>query len=51
MVFPEGTDPSVVASELVGAGVALRKLTPVRRSLEDVYLEVSSRDSGKEAEE
>ena len=50
VVFPEGTDPAVVASELVGAGVALRKLTPVRRSLEDVYLEVSSRDVGKEDE-
>ena len=50
VVFPEGTDPADVAGELVGAGVALRKLTPVRRSLEDVYLEVSSRDVGKEGE-
>ncbi|MFM1558648.1 MAG: ABC transporter ATP-binding protein [Roseibacillus sp.] len=41
VVFPEGTDPAVVARKLVEAGVSLRELTPIRRSLEDVYLEVS----------
>ncbi|MBQ98841.1 MAG: ABC transporter [Roseibacillus sp.] len=50
VVFPEGTDPALVAGELVSAGVALRQLTPVRRSLEDVYLEVSSREDGKESD-
>lgn len=39
--FPEGTDPAVVARALVTGGVNLRELSPVRRSLEDVYLEVS----------
>ena len=46
--FPEGTDPAVVARELVEAGVNLRRLTPLRRSLEDVYLEVTGSPEGKE---
>ena len=46
--FPEGTDPAVVARELVEAGVNLRRLTPLRRSLEDVYLEVTGTPEGKE---
>jgi ABC-2 type transport system ATP-binding protein len=48
--FPEGTDPAVVARALVEAGVSLRELTPVRRSLEDVYLEVSG-DGAQDAGE
>ena len=48
MSFPEGTDPAVVARELVEAGVNLRRLTPLRRSLEDVYLEVTGSPEGKE---
>ncbi len=39
--FPVGTDPAQVARVLVEGGTELRQLTPVRRSLEDVYLEVS----------
>ena len=46
--FPEGTDPAVVARELIEAGVNLRRLTPLRRSLEDVYLEVTGTPEGKE---
>ena len=46
--FPEGTDPAVVARELVEAGVNLRRLTPLRRFLEDVYLEVTGSPEGKE---
>ncbi len=45
--FPEDTDPAAVARELVEAGVNLRRLTPLRRSLEDVYLEVTG-DSQEE---
>ena len=41
VLFPRGTDPAVVARRLVEGGLHLRELTPVRRSLEDVYLEVS----------
>ena len=41
VVFADGTDPAAVARHLVGAGLDLRELTPVRRSLEDLYLEFS----------
>ncbi|NIP93133.1 MAG: ABC transporter ATP-binding protein [Akkermansiaceae bacterium] len=41
VAFPEGTDPAVVSRRLVEAGLDLRELTRVRRSLEDVYLEVT----------
>ncbi len=40
-VFPEETVIPEVVSALVEAGVALSELTPMRRSLEDVYLEHS----------
>ncbi len=46
--FPEGTDPAEVVRVLVKAGVDLRKMTPVRRSLEDVYLEVTGDRGGEE---
>lgn len=36
--FPAGTDPARVARVLVEAGLELRELTPVKRSLEDLYL-------------
>ena len=41
VVFAEATDPAEVARALVDAGVDLRELTPVRRSLEDLYLEIA----------
>ncbi len=44
VVFPAETDPAAIARALVEAGMDLRELTPVRRSLEDVYLEFSSAD-------
>ena len=43
VIFPVGTDPSLVARRLVEAGIELRKLNPVQRSLEDVYLEATGR--------
>jgi ABC-2 type transport system ATP-binding protein len=43
VLFPVGTDPALVARRLVEAGIELRKLNPVQRSLEDVYLEVTGR--------
>ena len=48
--FPEGTDPAEVARALVKAGIDLRKMTPVRRSLEDVYLGVTGDQGGEEDE-
>jgi len=41
-VFPEGTKVSEVVSQLVKSGAEVSEVTPVRRSLEDVYLEHSS---------
>ena len=46
--FPDGTDPAAVARELVEAGVNVRRLAPLRRSLEDVYLEFTNSPAGKE---
>ena len=41
VVFPAGTDVAVVSRALVEAGMELREMTPVRRSLEDLYLEIA----------
>lgn len=41
-VFPEGTEISDVVRSLVERGAEVSEVTPVRRSLEDVYLEHSS---------
>ena len=46
--FPEGTDPAAIARDLIEAGVNLRRLTPLRRSLEDVYLEFTNTPEEKE---
>lgn len=41
-LFPEGTRIQQIVTELVQAGAEVSEVTPVRRSLEDVYLEHSS---------
>jgi ABC-2 type transport system ATP-binding protein len=41
--FPLSVDPSAVVAALVGAGLAVREVTPLRRSLEELYLEISRR--------
>lgn len=41
-VFPEETQVAEVVAALVEAGARVEEVTPVRRSLEDVYLEHSS---------
>ena len=41
-VFPEETRIAEVVTALVNAGAEVSEVTPVRRSLEDVYLEYSS---------
>lgn len=51
VAFPAGTDPALVARRLVEAGLELRELTPVRRSLEDLYLEVSGMSAGERGDE
>jgi hypothetical protein len=40
-VFPEETRVPEVVARLVKAGADVTEVTPVRRSLEDVYLEYS----------
>ncbi len=40
--FPAGTDPAEVARRVVTAGADLRELSPARRSLEDLYLEMTN---------
>ena len=37
---PPGSDPAALVAALVAAGVAVRAFTPVRKSLEDFYLEL-----------
>jgi ABC-2 type transport system ATP-binding protein len=41
-IFPEGTEISDVVRSLIERGAEVNEVTPVRRSLEDVYLEHSS---------
>jgi ABC-2 type transport system ATP-binding protein len=38
--LPPGADPAVLITLLVGAGVQVRAFSPVRRSLEDLYMEI-----------
>jgi len=38
--LPASLDPSTAVAELVNAGIAVREFAPVRRSLEDVYMEI-----------
>jgi hypothetical protein len=38
--LPHGADPAVLVESLVHAGIRVRALAPVRRSLEDLYMEI-----------
>ncbi len=38
--LPQGTDPATLVDTLVRAGVRVRAFAPVRRSLEDLYMEI-----------
>ena len=38
--LPHGSDPASLVEMLVGAGVRVRAFSPVRRSLEDLYMEI-----------
>ncbi len=38
--LPREADPSVLVERLVGAGIRVRAMAPVRRSLEDFYMEL-----------
>ena len=45
--FPLATDPAEVVKALVEAGLSVREVSPLRRSLEDLYLEISQRGKGE----
>ncbi|MEI7909415.1 MAG: ABC transporter ATP-binding protein [Verrucomicrobiota bacterium] len=38
--LPPAADPALLVAALVGAGIRVRALAPVRRSLEDLYMEI-----------
>lgn len=38
--LPHGVDPALLVESLVRAGIRVRALAPVRRSLEDLYMEI-----------
>ena len=40
--FPLELDPATLVVSLVGRGLAVREVTPLRRSLEDLYLEIAN---------
>ena len=42
ITLPPATDPANLVRSLVNSGVSVRAFAPVRRSLEDLYLEISS---------
>jgi len=42
--LPSGADPAVLIESLVKQGVRVRSLTPLRRSLEDLYMEILNGD-------
>jgi len=46
IVFPLETKVSEIVAALVDSGAEVSEVTPVRRSLEDVYLEYSKAPSG-----
>lgn len=46
--FPLSVDPAEVVSSMVAEGLAVREVTPLRRSLEDLYLEISEGKGGGE---
>jgi len=38
--LPQGADPAALVEAFVHAGIRLRALAPIRRSLEDLYMEI-----------
>jgi len=46
IALPPDSDPAVVVAALVGCGIRVSAFAPVRRSLEDLYLEITMNPSG-----
>lgn len=48
IALPPETDPAIIVAALVGSGIRVSAFAPVRRSLEDLYLEITgSPDPGR----
>src|SRR5690606_27534031 len=47
IVLPPGLEPAVLIAALVGLGIRVSSFAPVRRSLEDLYLEIT-RNTGEQ---
>ncbi len=46
IALPSDADPAVIVAALVGCGIRVAAFAPVRRSLEDLYLEIAMNHSG-----
>jgi ABC-2 type transport system ATP-binding protein len=46
IALPSDADPAVIVAALVGSGIRVAAFAPVRRSLEDLYLEIAMNHSG-----
>lgn len=42
VALPQDADPAIIVAALVGSGIRVSMFAPVRRSLEDLYLEITS---------
>jgi ABC-2 type transport system ATP-binding protein len=42
IALPPGADPALTVAALVGSGIRVSAFSPVRRSLEDLYLEITA---------
>ena len=43
IALPSDADPAIIIAALVGSGIRVSAFAPVRRSLEDLYLEITAR--------
>ena len=48
IALPPEIDPAIIVAALVGSGIRVSAFAPVRRSLEDLYLEITTRPSADE---
>jgi ABC-2 type transport system ATP-binding protein len=49
IALPPDADPAIIVAALVGSGIRVSAFAPVRRSLEDLYLEITAKPSKEEA--
>jgi len=45
IALPQDADPAIIVAALVGSGIRVSAFSPVRRSLEDLYLEITTQPS------